>query len=327
MNIAFALVSREAGGAEFQTLLLADALGKRGHKAFLYCTDPAVSGRMIEQCARIPTRITGGIPRLGGRLRYLWMGMQFGRWLHRDHIDAAVGVLPMPHALLTLACLGTRIRLIGRRSCVWPELRGYGTYDAQLPRLIQWRARWGHRTQRIVANSVAAAQSAVMVEGWPGGLVRIVPNGWPEVPAVDGSCAVPYYVCRPRAEKGIDLACREFAKAGVPLALSFEPPDWGQVGILVHASRADSCSNAIGMAMAHGIPVVAFDLPGSRRLCGQDGLIPQWDYPRMAKHVWALRSWPAQRRSAGQKGRNRVRSEFSLKAMVDGWEEVMSGGG
>jgi len=176
-----------------------------------------------------------------------------------------------------------------------------------------------------VANSVAAAQSASQIEGWPPGFVRIIPNGWPEYEAVDGTSSVPYYVARPRAEKAVDLATREFAKAGVPLALSFEPPNWREVGILVHASRADSCSNAVGMAMAHGIPVVAFDLAGNRELLAPGRLVPQWQYRVMAGGVKNLMDDYRLRQGCGRHEQERVRVGFPLKVMVDGWEEVLGG--
>ncbi len=323
MRVAFALVSREAGGAEFQTCLLADQLRQRGHQVRMYCTDSETSPTMLDQFAPIPARVARRL-RFPGCLSMLPLIAQVRRWLRRDRIDVAVGVLALPHAILTAAALGTRVRIIGRRSCVWSECREYGTYNQQLPGLARWQARWGWRTRTIIANSDEAYRSAVEIEGWPAHQVEVIPNGWPEFPRNAGLSSVPYYCARPRAEKAVDLATQEFARAGVPLALAFEPPDWHRVGILAHCSRADAMSNAVGMAMAHGIPVVAFRLPGNRELLGSGHCVPRWDYAALANRVEMLRRSPSERVRVGAELHERTRVLFPLKVMVDAWEDVLT---
>ncbi len=327
MRIAFGLVSREAGGAEFQTVLLADQLRRRGHHVTLYCTQPAASEAMLAQVPPLPCRVATPPPWLPGRLGTLALAAQGKTWLLRDRIDAAVGILALPHALLTLACLGTRIRLVGRRSAVWSECQEYGTYAAHVPRLQRWVRRWGWRTSAMVCNAEEVVRSAQECEGWPADRVHLIPNGWPECPASDCASDLPVYCARPRAEKRVDLATQEFARAGVPLALAFEPPDWSQVGILVHASRADALSNSVGMAMAHGIPAVAFRLPGNRALLGDAYCVERWHYGLLARRVKDLRRNRRERLLAGNELRARVRERFPLAGMVDSWESLLAKGG
>jgi glycosyltransferase involved in cell wall biosynthesis len=323
MNIALGLVSREAGGAEYQALLLARGLIARGHEVTLYCTDPAESIPMLQQWVPIPTRILHPGPRLGPARR-LWKLAQLRAWLHRDRIEAAVGILGSPHAYLTAAVLGTKVKLYGRRSFVWSEIRGFGGYDDYLPRLQRWVARWGWRTTAMVCNTTRAMESAYEVEGWPPESLRLIPNGWPEFAPNGYQSSTPYYVARLRPEKAVDIACQRFAHGGVPLALSADVPDWSQVGILAHCSRADAMSNAVGLAMAHGIPVVAFDLPGNVELLEPGRCVPRWKYEYMIGYVQALLRSRELRIRHGTRCRDRVRTLFSAKAMGDQWEELLT---
>lgn len=327
MNLALALVSRESGGAEFQAGLLADGLRARGHRVTFYCTQPAASEAMLEHWQPFPARIVRPLTLPAPILQSVWAIAQFRAWLARDKIDAAIGILGMPHAVLSYAALGTRVKVYGRRSCVWAECRGYGTYDKHIPMLQRWVRRWGWRTTALVCNTEAVRTSARAVEGWPADKLRVIPNGWPEYEASDCRAVTPYYVARLRPEKAVDVACHRFAHAGVPLALAADVPDWRQVGILAHCSRADALSNSVGMAMAHGIPVVAFDLPGNLELLGEDACVPQWHYLNMSEAVRRLRRDIRTRLKIGEELQARVRTHFSLKAMVDAWESLLTNGG
>lgn len=323
MRVAIGLVSLLAGGAEYQMVLLADGLRRRGHAVTFYCTEAGETESMLRPFAPFPVRISRRLPRPFTRLATiaLWRS-----WLHRDRITHAIGALGYPHAILSVACLGTRVSLVARRSCVWAEIREIGMYAQAVGQLSRMQHRLGWRTTAIVCNARAAARSAIREEGWPEEKVHVIRNGWPEMPAITWLNDTPWYCARPREEKAVDLATQEFAKADVPLALSFDPPDWSQVGILAHASRADACSNAVGMAMAHAIPVAAFDLPGMRELTGgKIELAPCFDYGELIKRVAALRALPSLRQQEGLIGQEFIRTHYALDRMVDQWDWLLEG--
>jgi hypothetical protein len=327
MRVALGLYNRTAGGAELQACLLADGLRALGHTVTLYCVEGSVSDGMLAQWPPLPCRVLRTIPHLPGRLAHVARALQFRAWLHRDRIDAAVGFLSLPHGLLTLASLGTRVRLYGRRSCVWEECQGFGTYAAHVPQLQRWVRRWGWRTTALVTNAEAVTRSALECEGWPAAKLVEIANGWPEYPPSECASDVPYYVARPREEKALDVATQQFAAAGVPLALSYEPPDWRAVGMLAHCSRADALSNAVGLAMAHGIPVVAFRLPGAVELLGKRYVVPRWDYRAIVERVQHWRRNPRARRQDGTELWIRAREAFPLYRMVESWETLLAKGG
>jgi glycosyltransferase involved in cell wall biosynthesis len=83
-------------------------------------------------------------------------------------------------------------------------------------------------------------------------------------------------------------------------------------------------SNAVGMAMAHAIPVVAFDLSGNRALLEPDCLVSMGEYGAMAERVGQLRMSRSAREKIGMRLQARARELFSLRAMVNAWEELLT---
>jgi hypothetical protein len=263
------------------------------------------------------------MPVISRHLVIVWAALQMRLWMLRDRIDAVVGFLGLPYVLLTLAVLTSRVRLVARRSCVWGQLTHIDTYKAQLAHLAQWQRLLGWRAARIICNTHQVAEGVHELEGWPTDRIAVIPPGWPERPRTEYSSKAPYYVARPREEKAVDAATREMAKRGVPLALSHDPPDWSQVGILVHCSPVEAMSNAVAMACAHGIPVLAWDLPGNVALVGKHNTVPAGDWDAMAKRVQWLRYHIDWRRVIGGDLRRKIQEEYSLGAMVNRWEEVL----
>jgi len=90
--------------------------------------------------------------------------------------------------------------------------------------------------------------------------------------------------------------------------------------LYVAASRKEGLPLAVLEAMAAGLAVVATDVPGHRDVVvpGETGLLVAPEDPAaLAEAVATLLSDPARRKSLGQAGRERVRHEFGVGAMVD----------
>ena len=90
--------------------------------------------------------------------------------------------------------------------------------------------------------------------------------------------------------------------------------------LYVAASRKEGLPLAVLEAMAAGLAVVATDVPGHRDVVapGETGLLVAPEDPAaLAEAVATLLSDPARRKSLGQAGRERVRQEFGVRAMVD----------
>jgi glycosyltransferase involved in cell wall biosynthesis len=90
--------------------------------------------------------------------------------------------------------------------------------------------------------------------------------------------------------------------------------------LYVASSRKEGLPLSILEAMAAGLAVVATDVPGHRDVVvpGETGLlVPPEDPAALAEAVAALLLDPVRRKSLGQAGRERVRQEFSIGAMVD----------
>lgn len=90
--------------------------------------------------------------------------------------------------------------------------------------------------------------------------------------------------------------------------------------LYVAASRKEGLPLAVLEAMAAGLAVVATDVPGHRDVVapGETGLLVAPEDPAaLAEAVATLLSDPPRRKSLGQAGRERVRQEFGVRAMVD----------
>jgi len=90
--------------------------------------------------------------------------------------------------------------------------------------------------------------------------------------------------------------------------------------LYVAASRKEGLPLAVLEAMAAGLAVVATDVPGHRDVVAPSEtgvLVAPDDSAALAEAVATLLSDPARRKSLGQAGRERVRHEFGVRAMVD----------
>lgn len=95
--------------------------------------------------------------------------------------------------------------------------------------------------------------------------------------------------------------------------------------VLVSTSIYEGCSNAILEAMAAGLPVVATKVGGNTEIV-RDGitgiLIPSQDPDELARAVLSLLNNSELMKSMGNKGRERIETDFLLSNMVKNTEEV-----
>ena len=94
--------------------------------------------------------------------------------------------------------------------------------------------------------------------------------------------------------------------------------------LLVSVSAfGEGFSNAIGEAMATGIPVVATDVGDARRIIGIAGrIVPSRDPAALAQAIAALRDDPQTRRAMGKAGRQRIETDFSLQHSANAFEAL-----
>ncbi len=96
------------------------------------------------------------------------------------------------------------------------------------------------------------------------------------------------------------------------------------VDALVSPSHfGEGFSNAIGEAMASGLPVVATDVGDAARIVGDAGIIvPPRDADALASALARLRDDAKLRRSLGEKARAQIQGSFGLKRSIDAFEAL-----
>lgn len=91
------------------------------------------------------------------------------------------------------------------------------------------------------------------------------------------------------------------------------------IDVLVHPALAEGMGVAVLKAAAAGVPVVAFAAGGVREAVAHDLtglLVPPADVSGLAAAIARLLDDPALRQQFGEAGRQRMRAEFSVDAMV-----------
>ncbi len=94
----------------------------------------------------------------------------------------------------------------------------------------------------------------------------------------------------------------------------------GAFDLLVHPALREGLGVIMLKASAAGVPVVAFDVAGSREAVadGETGiLVPPKSSGALAEAILRMAADPAQRRRYADAGRKRMRREFSIDAMVE----------
>lgn len=94
--------------------------------------------------------------------------------------------------------------------------------------------------------------------------------------------------------------------------------------LLVSSSAfGEGFSNAIGEAMATGVPVVATDVGDARRILGDAGrIVPPRNPGALARAVSDLRNDPETRQAMGRAARRRIEQYFSLRHSLEAFEKL-----
>jgi glycosyltransferase involved in cell wall biosynthesis len=126
---------------------------------------------------------------------------------------------------------------------------------------------------------------------------------------------------RPRLEKKArSLGLQDkFIFAGLvpPEAI---PRYLGAMDLLVHLSTREGLARALPQAMAAGRPVVAYDSDGANEVCQSNEtgfLVRPHDLPGLTDRIARLVRDPALRQQMGSRGREFVRTLFSVETMVE----------
>ncbi len=93
------------------------------------------------------------------------------------------------------------------------------------------------------------------------------------------------------------------------------------------ASYSEAFSNAIGEAMACGVPCVATDVGDSAWIVGETGRVVPPRNPEAMRDAWSalIRMGAAARHALGTKARQRIKEQFSIDTVVRRYEEVYGG--
>ena len=232
---------------------------------------------------------------------------------------------------------------------------GQGTFAGSFYRALEWVLKW--RTELFLFESAHVARLFHASIGRPPGMVRIVHNGVSDVefapvtPIADATDLVAVGELRP--VKGFDLLIAALAllKASgrlVTATIAGEGPQGPElqalaarlnisdqihfVGyrpareafamgrMLVMTSLTESLPYVLLEAAAAGMPILAPRVGGIPEIFGlaAEGLMPPNDVRALAAAISAALDAPADVAQVAQLVKSRVRSEFSLPAMVDG---------
>ena len=91
--------------------------------------------------------------------------------------------------------------------------------------------------------------------------------------------------------------------------------------LLLTSAFGEGFANAVGEAMACGVPVVATDIGDARTVIGDTGMVtPPRDAAALAGAVLELLADPLRRRQLGDAARRRIAERYSLAKMVAAYE-------
>jgi hypothetical protein len=319
MRIGIGLYSLLPGGTEFQMSLLATELWNRGHSVSFYLIEPEVDCSMSHlSWGSIPKRSkpTSSLTRFTRIPHLPYCVMHLRKLLLIDKPDVIIGALITPHTLLSIASLGLNIPIVGRRGFSWSEILHLPNYQRAFKQVRISRHFVIRRTYSMMCNSSHVLSSTRDIEGWPSRKLEVIRNGWPEYSPINYTSLRTVYAGRQRVEKEFDIPGVERI-TGIPV--------WSNIGIYVHPTMAEGCSNSIGMAMAHSIPVIASNTKGNKELLGEDYQVLTNTTTDTSRWIGLLHKSLGMRAYLGSMCQARVRDYYSLKVMVDKWEEVLMG--
>jgi glycosyltransferase involved in cell wall biosynthesis len=105
-----------------------------------------------------------------------------------------------------------------------------------------------------------------------------------------------------------------------------ERSDIARVNACLDAATSSSLSeglpNAVGEAMATGVPCVVTDVGDSALLVGDTGIVVPKGDPEALSVGWKRLLDPDLRRTLGDRSRKRIMDQYSLRTMVDRYEDL-----
>ena len=356
MKVLHVITGLQTGGAERMLANLCIASRHAGGSPVVVALCPGGSQSERLRDAGVTVHSLGmkkGVPSVGGLVR-------LARLLRRECPDVVQSW--MYHAdlygLLALWLSGRRrqTRLFWGVRCSDMDLRRYGIILRLTVRLCAWLSR---SVDGIVVNSRAGARIHRRL-GYPARRMTVIDNGFdtesfrpdasqrqamrrtlglPEDAFVVGCVArMDEMKDFPTLGAALDLldgvTCIAVGKDTEAVAVARGMIALGErndvprllnaFDLLVSASAfGEGFSNAIGEAMATGIPVVATDVGDARRILGEAGRIVPPRNPRaLAQAVTDMRNDPKTRLAMGRAARRRIEQHFSLRHSLQAFETL-----
>jgi len=167
-----------------------------------------------------------------------------------------------------------------------------------------------------IANITGYKDHFTLLRAW-----KSVQDGWTEtqrpVLALAGYHADTFEACRQFVvQTGLDSTVRFLG------GISDTADLLHACDLTVFSSRKEGMPNAVLECMAAGKAVVSTDLPGVRDAmgpCSADALVPPGDPEALANSILAYLKDRQRREVLGRKNLQRIRDEFSVKRMTDGY--------
>lgn len=359
MRVALLTTANGWRGSGASFAKLARGLGERGHTAHLVTAAARLTARFHADglpVTELPARNTGprevwSLWRILHRLDAQVVVVDTPRDVRLSAYATLVHRAPIvyrynlnyrrPRGHLT-----DRLYLGQVAGCVFQSLYIRDQAYAQMPRMKTIPAYLvpnGYDTQRFAPRPEAARAFRIRW-GIPEHTfvvltsAKLVPNKGHEVAiaALDqvrrAGIDLLYLICGDGAR---DVELRGLAgQAGLPTRFTglLEPEDMiaalSTADLVVHPSPQEIFPNAVGEAMSCARPVVAADAGGTGELVGRDGsagmLVPPHDAGAMAQAIMALVNDPGRRTSLGNAARQRIKTEFPLRRMIDGYETALA---
>jgi glycosyltransferase involved in cell wall biosynthesis len=100
----------------------------------------------------------------------------------------------------------------------------------------------------------------------------------------------------------------------------------GELDIFVHFTRWEGLPNAVLEAMAHGLPVLASDIPGNRDLVipGENGFLVKSEMELLEQTLETI-DQPDLRQNMGQAGHARIKKDFTINKTISALEHLYLG--